>query len=168
MELVDARYVTTEEEVCFVCLAGGDLEKCHCDCGIQAHPACLLKCVDRTGSLQCNVCKTPFRNVYMETRTTRCLSSTLSLVVANGVVSILTFVGAGILTTSDVEQFGSHAWARDVLLLMFGFMVAATLVTFAKLTAIFQSEGYKVWTETTVSRARFTTPASVDTDEVFV
>ena len=151
------------DDTCFVCLEGGDLKKSQCNCQILAHSKCLLKCVDRTGSLECTVCKSPFRNLYFETIITRHISPTLLMVLSSATVVIITGIGAGVVTTTDHTHWGKTVPLRDVLLLLFGFSIMGSLFSFYKFATRFMSEGRKCCTETRVLKARFIASAATRT-----
>lgn len=142
-------------DTCFVCLEGGDLQKSRCECQILAHPNCLLKCIDRSRSLECTVCKTSYANIYFEIISSRRVSPTLLMVLASAIVVILTCVGAGSVTTTTRTHWGNALPLRDVMLLFFGFMIMGSLCSFFKFAKGFQSEGAKCCIETRVSKARY-------------
>ncbi len=143
------------DDTCFVCLEGGDLEKSQCNCQILAHSKCLLKCVDQTGSLECTVCKSPFRNLYFETIITRHMSPTLLMVLSSAAVVIITGIGAGVVTTTDHTHWGKTVPLRDVMLLLFGFSIMGSLFSFYKFATRFMFEGRKCCIETRVLKARY-------------
>lgn len=53
-------------EVCFVCLDDVGTFKSGCECGAPVHPKCLLRAVEKSGTM-CTICKSEITNVGAHT-----------------------------------------------------------------------------------------------------
>ena len=80
--------------LCYVCHEPTS-ETCQCECRAVVHAACLLKCVHKSGSPTCSICKNAIAN--LRARTYRRLSRFVGCFVATLFIVILTSCLAAML-----------------------------------------------------------------------
>lgn len=88
--------------LCYICHES-TTETCQCACRAVVHAACLLQCVQKTGSLKCSICKNAITNVRVReyrrlSRCVGCLVATLFVVMATS------FLAAMILVALAAEE----------------------------------------------------------------